>query len=177
MPITQSLPSWVQVVLLLAPALVAASAAVGLLVSVRQFRLMSMQARASIVASCLKDFAADGDMQNAYYAIEYGSLKFDDGFRNSPRERDVDKLLRHFANIALAWQAGLLTLRDVRPLEYYILTVSRDAEVQKYVAFVVAYSKRVSPNEHPYAVLDKLARTLTRPRRRLIPRLGRAGRP
>ena len=169
--IMQNLPAWVQIVLVFAPAFIAASAAVGLLINVQQFRALNAQARASIVADCLKGFAADGDMQNAYYSIEYSSLKFDDGFPNSPRERDMDKLLRHFANIALAWQARLLSVHDVRPLEYYILRITRHAEVQKYVEFVIDFSKQVSPNEHPYAVLDKLGNELIKTARHRRPRL------
>ena len=122
----QNLPVWVQVALIFAPALIAASAAIGLMINVQQFRAMNAQARASIVADCLTGFARDADMQNAYYLIEYDNLRFDEEFHNSPRERDVDRLLRHFANIALAWQAGLLSIRDVRPLEYYILRITKN---------------------------------------------------
>ena len=158
--ILPNLPTWVQVVLTVAPALAATFAALSLIVNVQQFRRMNAQARASIVTGCLQGFAADGDMQNAYYAIEYGGFRFDDGFPDSSREREADRLLRHFANIALAWQGGLLTLRDVKPLEYYILRIMTDGEIRKYLDFVVSMSRQVSPNEHPYAVLAKLGRAL-----------------
>lgn len=47
-------------------------------------------------------------------------------FHKSQQEREIDKLLRHFANLALAWQAGLLTKKDVLPVQYYVLRIVRD---------------------------------------------------
>lgn len=169
----QSLPTCLQVVLLLAPALIAACAVGGIYLNILQYRAWGAQARATLVADCLKGFALDAEMQNAYYAIESESLRFDDEFAHSARQRELDRLLRHFANIALAWRAGLLTVVDVRGLEYYILRITQNAEVRSYIEFVVVVAAQVSPNEHPFSVLDRLGRELirTQPTRR---RAGRA---
>ena len=71
-------------------------------------------------------------------------------------QRDIDKLLRHFSNIALAWQAGLLSTHDVRPIQYYVLRVTRNDEVRRYLRFVTDRSKQQHLGEHPYVVLDQL---------------------
>ena len=77
-------------------------------------------------------------------------------------ERDIDKLLRHFSNIALAWQAGLLSTHDLRPIQYYLLRVTRDPEIKKYLDSLASWSKEQKLGEHPYAVLNQLTEQLAR---------------
>ena len=156
----QSLPLWVHLALALVPAVSAVFAAVGLLLTVRQSQRTNAQARAALVSKCLADFADDEDMQKAFYAIEYSEFKYGHSFHKSEQEREVDKLLRHFANLALAWQARLLSTQDIRPVQYYVLRVLRDPEIQKYLAFVEQWSSKARLGEHPYAVLAQLAARL-----------------
>jgi hypothetical protein len=161
-PTIQTLPHWAQLALLIVPAGSAIFAAIGLLLTFYQSRRTNAQARAGLVAACLKGFAEDEEIQRAFYAIEYSEFKYDDEFHKSEREREVDKLLRHFSNIALAWQAGLLTTRDVRPIQYYVLRVLRDAEIRNYLKFIAEWSKQQALGEHPYAVLSQLSERLAR---------------
>lgn len=161
-PTIQALPHWAQLALLIVPAASAIFAAVGLLLTFYQSRRTTAQARAALVAACLKGFAEDEEIQRAFYAIEYSEFKYDDGFHKSEREREVDKLLRHFANIALAWQAGLLSTRDVRPVQYYVLRVIRDPDIQSYLKFIAGWSKQQALGEHPYAVLSQLSERLAK---------------
>jgi hypothetical protein len=152
----QLLPLWAQVTLLLIPAVSAVLAACGLFLNVQQSRRTNTQARATLVAESLRGFADDADIQAAFYAIEYSDFVYDASFHKSDQERQVDKLLRHFANIAMAWQAGLLTTQDARPIQYYVLRIMRDAEIQKYLAFIEQWSSRAALGQHPYSVLEKL---------------------
>jgi hypothetical protein len=115
-----------------------------------------------LVAECLKGFAEDEEIQRAFYAIEYSTFRYDSTFPKSEREREVDKLLRHFANIALAWQTKLLSTRDVHPIQYYLLRIMRDPEVRKYLAFIAEWSNAADLGEHPYAVLSKLNERLAK---------------
>jgi hypothetical protein len=62
----------------------------------------------------------------------YETFKYDEDFDGSEIERQTDKLLRYFSNIALAWQAGLLSTSDVRPIQYYVLRVIRKVEIQRF---------------------------------------------
>ena len=158
----ESLPHWAQLALMIVPALSATFAAIGLLLTFYQSRRTNAQARAALVAACLQGFADDQEIQRAFYAIEYSEFLYDSAFHKSEREREVDKLLRHFANLALAWQAGLLSTADVRPVQYYVLRVLRNPEVQKYLAFIEQWSERQSLGEHPYAVLAHLSEKLAR---------------
>ena len=158
----QGLPGWAQLALLIVPAASAICAAIALLLNFYQSRRTNAQARAAIVAACLKGFAEDEEIQRAFYAIEYSDFRYDEAFHRSDKEREVDKLLRHFANIGLAWQAGLLRTRDAKPIQYYVLRVMRDPEVQKYLKFLARWSSDQGLGEHPYAVLNELSKKLTR---------------
>lgn len=157
---SQLIPVWAQVALLIIPAVSAIFAAVGLLLNVQQSRRINSQARSALVAQSLTGFADDKDIQEAFYAIEYSQFKYDNDFHKSDQERKVDKLLRHFANLALAWQAGLLSTADVRPVQYYVLRVMRDGEIEKYLAFIEQWSAGAKLGEHPYSVLAKLCNKL-----------------
>lgn len=159
---TQSLPLWAQIVLAAVPAVSAIFAAIGLLLGVRQSKRTDEQGRAALVSACLRGFADDKEIQKAFYAIEYSEFKYDSSFHGSDTEREIDKLLRHFANLALAWQSGLLTLKDVRPVQYYVFRVLRDPEIQRYLSFIEHWSKRASTGEHPYAVLASMAAALAK---------------
>jgi len=83
-------------------------------------------------------------------------------FTDQVEEREVDKLLRHFANLALAWQVGLLSTADVRPVQYYVLRITRNPEIKKYLEFIADWSKQEGLGEHPYAVLTKLSEELAK---------------
>jgi hypothetical protein len=159
----QILPLWAQLTLLIVPVASAIFAAFALLLTFYQSRRANMQVRASLVADCLKGFAEDQDIQRAFYAIEYSNFKYDEEFHGSEREREVDKMLRHFSNIALSWQVGLLSIRDVRPIQYYVLRIVRDAEIQRYLTFIAGWSKEQNLGEHPYAVLAQLSERLRLP--------------
>jgi len=117
----QSLPLWAQLALLIGPPASAVFAAIGLLLNFYQSRRTNAQTRAALVAECLKTFTGDEGIQQAFYAMAYPKFEYKEGFHGSEYERDIDKLLRHFSNIALAWQAGLLSIHDIRPIQYYML--------------------------------------------------------
>jgi hypothetical protein len=160
-PLFQTLPLWAQFALLIGPAASAVFAATGLLLTFYQSRRADAQARAALVAEYLKSFAEDEDIQRAYYAVAYSRFVYTDDFHGSESERDIDKLLRHFSNIALAWQAGLLSTHDVRPIQYYVLRVTRNDEVRRYLKFMADWSKQQNLGEHPYVVLDQLSEQLS----------------
>jgi len=160
-PLFQALPLWAQFALLIGPAASAVFAATGLLLTFYQSRRADAQARAALVAEYLRSFTEDQDIQRAYYAVAYSRFVYTDDFLGSESERDIDKLLRHFSNIALAWQAGLLSTHDVRPIQYYVLRVTRNDEVRRYLSFMAESSKRQRLGEHPYVVLDQLSEQLS----------------
>jgi hypothetical protein len=159
-PAFQVIPLWLQVVLVIAPALFAG---VGLILNANQTRKSNAQVRAALVAGCLKGFLEDEEIQKAFYSIEYSEFKYDRNFHKSAQEREIDKLLRHFANLALSWQASLLSTEDVKPVQYYIMRVLNNTEVVKYLDWLAGWTSQQGLGEHPYAVLRKMANALAKP--------------
>lgn len=161
-PLIQALPQWAQMALLVVPAISAIFAALALLLNFFQSRRTNAQARAALVAGCLKGFTDDDAIQDAFNSIEYSTFIYGPDFHNSEAERQIDKLLRHFANLALSWQGGLLSTQDIRPVRYYIVRVMRDPQIGRYMEFMAHWSKTAAVGQHPYAVLVQLSDALSK---------------
>ena len=63
-----------QITLAVVPAVSTIFAALGLLLNVQQSKRTNAKARAALLSNCLKDFADDKEMQQAFYAIEYSEF-------------------------------------------------------------------------------------------------------
>jgi len=159
---TQGLPQWAQLALLVVPAFSAIFAALALFLNFFQSRRTNAQARAALVAGCLKGFTEDDAIQNGFYAIEYSTFTYGPDFHNSVSEREIDKLLRHFANLALSWKGGLLSTEDIRPVRYYIVRVMRDPQIGNYMEVIASWSKTAGLGQHPYAALVQLSDALSK---------------
>lgn len=156
----ESLPLWIQIGLVFVAPLSAVFAGLGLMLNVRQSRRTNRQARLALVAGFFSDFAQDSDIQNAFYLIEYEKFTYDENFHGSRAERGVDKLLRHMANLALAWESGLLDINDVMPIKYYVRRIMSNKEIQKYIDFLKDWSTRTQIGNHPYISLLKMSEKL-----------------
>jgi hypothetical protein len=150
------LPAWLQITLAIVPSIGAALAAAGLWLNVQQSRRTNKQSRAALVSNTIREFSNDEDMRAIFYSIEYSEFQYEDDFHNSPEERKLDKVLVHFSNLALAWQAGLLTDTDIEPVTYFVRRLLRDKGVKQYLQFVEVWSDHADLGEHPYAALTKM---------------------
>ncbi len=159
---TTDFPYWLNVAALFAPSASATFAAIALVLNIQQSRRSDAQRRAAVVAASLSDFSDNEAMQRSFYSIEYSRFTYDSGFHGTEREQDADKLLRHLSNLALAWQARLLSLDDIRPVQYYIRRVLLDADVRAYITHVTASSETQGLGEHPFAALQRLGDHLAR---------------
>ena len=160
--IFRTLPVWFQMFVLLVPSISALSAAIGLILNFIQSNRTNAQSRATLVAETLKGFTEDEEIQKAFYAIEYGKFRYvSDDFHMSEEEREIDKLLRHFANLALLWESGLLTLKDIAPIQYYLLRVMKNQEIIKYLKFIENFSAKTNNGRHPYTVLKEICNHLS----------------
>lgn len=142
--------------------------AAALLLNAAAFALNAYQAkrtgrvtRATLVAAALKDFMTDADVQKAFYLIEYRKFKYGKDFHDSEVEQQIDKLLRLLANLAILWQTHVLSLKDLEPMQYYLVRVIGDADVQMYLKFMSEWTREVGVKHHPYEALSRLARTVT----------------
>ena len=152
----QSMPYWVQVSLICLPVVTTVFAGLGLFQSVSQQRRNNALSRAVLVADHLSEFSSDDEMQRAFYLIEYSKFEYNDDFHGSEHEPQIDRLLRHFSNVALFWKSGLLSLADLEPLKYQIIRVGGDPEIQKYIDYLRGFAEEHGNLSHPFEAMAEL---------------------
>lgn len=158
--ILKTFPYWFQVSAVLVPVLSFCVAAVAFAINVRQTIINNTLTRAKIVSDTLHVFMDDETIQSAFYKIEYGEFKYDHNFHGSESEKEIDKLLRHFANLAIMWKNGLLTVKDIHPIQYFLLRTVGNSQVREYLDFIDHWSKTSDTGGHPYVALNELTREL-----------------
>ena len=160
----KTLPYWMQISLLFIPALSFFIAATAFLINLRQTVLNNRLRRAKIVADSLKGLMDDDAMHDAFYKIEYSKFQYTDGFHGSDEEKKVDRLLRHFSNIALMRESNLLRIRDIHPVQYFILRTMNDPGIIEYLKFIDSWSEVAETGSHPYSSLKNLFEKLSKSR-------------
>ncbi len=156
----KTLPYWIQLSILFIPVLSFLIAACAFAINVRQTALNNKLRRAKIVSDSLRAFIDDDVMHQAFYKIEYSKFKYHKDFHGSDEERQIDKLLRHFSNLALMWENGLLKLSDIHPVQYFVLRTVNDTEIAKYLTFIDNWTQHAGTGSHPYSSLNKLSSEL-----------------
>lgn len=122
----------------------------------RNNRLTSM----TLATDALKAFAADKDMQDAFFSIEYDKFRYTVSFHDSPEERRMDKMLYHLSAVALAWKNGFIQEEDLGILQYYVVRILRNDGIQEYFDFLLKKWTKSQRLEHPYHTLVKLGEHL-----------------
>ena len=153
-------PVWAQLLIVLIPMVSLTIAALAFTINVRQTKLTNSLVRAKMVSDSLHTFMDDEIIQNAFYKVEYGEFEYNNNFHGSEEEKEIDKLLRHFSNLALMWKNELLTLKDIHPIQYFILRAVNNSEIQKYLSFIDNWSKTAGTGGHPYVALRDLCNEL-----------------
>ena len=134
----------------------ALATALGAGIAAYQLRRKNRLTSVSIVAQALKEFAVDNVMQDVFYDIEYGKFEYPGGSQGSTEERRIDRLLRHFAAIALARKNGLVNSGDLVLIQYYVVKIMDNDNVMKYVRKIRRnWAKDGRKIEHPYTVLKR----------------------
>lgn len=124
--LVRNFPEWLKITIVLVPVLSFAVGACAFLLNFRQAFLNNKIARSKIISDTLQAFMGDATIQNAFYKVEYGEFKYSTtSFHRSEEEKEIDKLLRLFSNLAMMWKNGLLTLIDIYPIQYYVVSVGR----------------------------------------------------
>jgi len=165
-----------QVLLIVVPVAALLINACAFCLNAYQMRRANLQNRAGHVAAALKEFTNDAEAQHAFYLVEYSKFKYTKAFHGSETERDVDKVLRLLSNVALLWEAGLLSTDNVIPLKYYYLRVYWDSDIQLYLEFMANWTREAEVHHHPYASFSRLALALEgqSPRGNRVPAVGGA---
>ena len=155
--IIKNFPLWVQIALFSAPVIGSVVAGVGLMLNVGQSRRAGRQFKLALAAEAIQKFSSDDLMQKAFYQIEYSKFKYDSvHFHGSTLEVEIDRLLRHFATVAMFWKSSLLSVNDTLPIKYHVIRIVGDPEVRKYIDFVNSWAQMQNVEGHPYVALVEL---------------------
>jgi hypothetical protein len=131
-----------------------------LVCTITNVRINTKHIKLKIVTDTLIGFSGNPKSSEAFYKIEYGKFEYNKEFHETPEEENVDLLLRYFSVIAIAWDSGLIEMKDIQPAVYHICRIMGNAEIQKYLSthaedipdlvIPLDYSK------HPFSILQKL---------------------
>ena len=158
----ETFPYWLQISLLLVPVLSLLIAACVFAVNVWQTSLSGRNdhlQRAKIVSDAISSFMSDDIMRHVFYKIEYGEFEYHEDFHDSIEEKETDKLMMHFSNLAIMWNNDLLDLKDLEPLRYFICRTVHDSEIEKYMDFLLKIwldKSGTGAGVHPYGLLREL---------------------
>jgi len=137
-------------------------ASIGLFLTLASMRRANRQKRAEFIIGLQSSLFSDPDMMAIYYEIEYGQFAYDGTFHGSLKERQLDKLLGLFENIAKLWAMGNLKLDDVRLIAYEYVVVYQDPEVSSYIAFLDEWFDRRGMRIRPFDAFRSLGTVLVK---------------
>ncbi|TGM06414.1 hypothetical protein [Leptospira jelokensis] len=121
-----------------------------------QLYMNSKQRRAEHLQSLLNLFHSDSRMYDIYYKIEYGIFSYTSKHHTTEEEKDLDRLLGFFDNIARLYQMKLINKKDLGVFGYELLTILQNKEVNRYLDTISKYSQNMNrPN--PFLNLMKLS--------------------
>ena len=154
--ILKTLPYCLQLIVIFIPTISLAIAAASFFLSWREARKRNKLTRANIITDFFQTLLSDEMMQEAFYIIEYDKFEYNKDFHKSKNEEKIDRLLRHFSNIALLHKNKLVSSKDIEHIKYYIIRVMGNTEIKKYIQFLENWTKRSGINGHPLLSLKEL---------------------
>src|SRR5262245_54181221 len=83
-------------------------AAVGLIYTALQTRRSNRQSRIQQIIDLHSRFLGDAALVDAYYKIEYQQFQYSPEFQGSELEKQIDRLLNCFENIAMLYEARVI---------------------------------------------------------------------
>ena len=95
-------------------------------------------------------------MSKIFYEVDHDRFKYP----NPEAETETDKLLTHFSNLAMMWQKGVLHIKDMQPVVYYVLRIAKNKGMQKYFKRLTKGISKLDIPSHPFLSLDDLAKKL-----------------
>lgn len=158
--LVKDFPEWFKVLIVLILAISVLIASFAFILNLKQSFLNNKVARSKIISDTLHSFMDDETIQKAFYEIEYGKFQYKSNFHGSDEEKEIDKLLRHYSNLALMWKNGLLTLKDIYPIQYYIMRICQNSEINKYFDFMKRWTKTAKISSHPFLTLEELGKEI-----------------
>jgi hypothetical protein len=111
-------------------------AIVGLFLTWRQIRQGNRQKRGEFMTNLFTQYISDPGMTACFYNIEYDKFLYPEAFHGTEEEKQLDRLLSFFDNMATLCENGDLTIRDMGTFAYQYLVLYRNKQIQSYLAFL-----------------------------------------
>ena len=138
-------------------------ASVGLFLNLVQMKAANKQKRAEHIVNLHNQFSLDKDVLDIYYKIEYGRFDYaPEKFHGSDEEKQLDKLLDVFDNIAKLYLLDNFTLKDLDYVAYNYLVVFQDASVTEYLKFLDNWYAERGMKVKPYFAFRSVGQILER---------------
>lgn len=137
-------------------------ASTGLFFNFFQMRRAYKQRSAEYIITLYNHFVSDEDMMSIYYKIEYGNFEFNENFQGSKEEKQLDKVLGHFENLARLYELKNITYEDLKVAAYEFVVVYQDKSVRAYLQFLDDWCNSRGIKDRPYRVFEKVGRMLER---------------
>jgi hypothetical protein len=139
----------------------AASILVGVLLAWWQLRKANQQSRAQFLVGLMAQRATDTAALDMFYRIEHKRFEFNEStFPQSADEKALDALLFSFAQVSTLYRMGTLTRRDLALIEYDLLRVYSNEEVQKYFSFLDRTPHGLATDEGDFSSYRQVAQSL-----------------
>jgi len=138
-------------------------AAVGLFLNFIQMRASNKQKRAEHIVNLHNHLSQDEDVSGIYYKLEYGEFNYlPEKFHGSDEEKQLDKLLDVYDNIAKLYLLDNFTLRDLDYVAYSYLVVYQDKSVTEYLTFLDSWYVQRGMRVKPYSAFRSVGSILER---------------
>ena len=108
--------------------------------------------RAKLVLDFVSDYLQDTGIRKFFYRLDHGDFQFSlPNFPGSDDEIMMDRLLYSFDRLGYLLRTGVVTLEDVRLIEWEAERVMMNPEVEKYLQWFEADVAGLSLRRKPFA--------------------------
>ena len=135
-------------------------AIIGLFFNFAQLKSGNKQKRAEYIISLYNQYMSDKNMLDIYYKIEYQKLKYSSDFHGSDDEKNLDKLLEFYDNIAKLYELKNFTLEDLDYVAYRYLIIYQDQSVKVYLEFLDNWFEKRGMKLKPFLNFRKVGKVL-----------------
>lgn len=136
------------------------AAIVGITLTYLQVRSSARTQRAQFLKDLYSTLAADPDVMDAYYQIEYGQFHYGDGFHGSDIEPRIDRLLGFADLVSELFLQKIISKRELVFFEYRFRRIYENPEVRQYLNFLTSFYKQTGSRSAPYQSFQRVAQEL-----------------
>jgi len=144
-------------------------AALGLIFNALVTRRAARERRIQQLVDLQRQFYSDESMVDAYYLIQYGRFTYDAAFHGSDLEKQIDRLLVHFENIASLFEAKVVSIAELDIIAHRYLVIYQNPEIQRYFEWLDSLYKERGIEARLFDTFRKVGAIVEKRRNRFLP--------